>query len=721
MLTSEKTFSRSAWPRASTTRVAMLHLLVLQIFADVSAVKPQQQHEGGDTQDHNSGGHGLVAGHSGVKGENKKSKPNRDQPAEVIASVNGLGLGGDGVPASKDATRNNNAAAAAAALAAVQAASAASSALAAGSGAVRLDATAAPFAETIHLISSPTRYKDNTLANQIEKALEKEFPDDSADIEGSAGRSYNDTVKDKKGVLETVARVTHERFKGARPPPPVPADAFLANGDVNPNATKPRKKNDVESILASLEDTASQIDKAFGMSKSSESEPEDVARLIDAEDNEFVISNPKKGSMELQQDLQFISDLVVMIVCAAIGGVIFASMGQPVITGYLLAGSICGPGGFGLVNELVQVETLAQFGVVFLLFALGVEFSASKLRHVGGVAVLGGLLQVLLLMFVCGTLAKLGGGPISEGVFIGSFLSMSSTAVVLKCLQDRNWLQYLHGQVIIATLILQDCIVGLLFALLPVLGGNGEGENNFTSGLFSILRELVVLVLFLAFCFILTQKALPMSLSYLASLTTQSEELYQLVLVAFCLSVAWCSDYLGLSIELGAFVAGVMISVTEYAERTIQQIEPIRNIFAALFLASIGLIMNPLFLWTHIDILFASLLVVVVAKVTLTTVVVRAFGYSPRVAFTVGVCLAQIGEFAFVLLSRASNLGLVQKKLYLLLLGTTALSIVSTPIMFRSIPYLVRLGTLMRWLRREEGDTEELPQQVSHKPSKPRK
>lgn len=124
-------------------------------------------------------------------------------------------------------------------------------------------------------------------------------------------------------------------------------------------------------------------------------------------------------------------------------------------------------------------------------------------------------------MFVCGTLAKLGGGPISEGVFIGSFLSMSSTAVVLKCLQDRNWLQYLHGQVIIATLILQDCIVGLLFALLPVLGGNGEGENNFTSGLFSILRELVVLVLFLAFCFILTQKALPMSLSYLASLTTQ--------------------------------------------------------------------------------------------------------------------------------------------------------------------------------------------------------
>jgi len=362
------------------------------------------------------------------------------------------------------------------------------------------------------------------------------------------------------------------------------------------------------------------------------------------------------------------------------------------------------------VNELVQVETLAQFGVVFLLFALGVEFSAAKLRHVGGVAILGGLLQVVLLMFVCGSLAKLAGFPVSEGVFIGSFLSMSSTAVVLKCLQDRNWLQFLHGQVIIGTLILQDCIVGLLFALLPVLGGGSDGESNVVSGMVSILKELLVLVFFLACCFFFTKHVLPLGLHYLATLTTQSEELYQLVLVAFCLSISWISDYLGLSIELGAFVAGVMISATDYAERTTEQIEPIRNIFAALFLASIGLIMNPLFLWTHIDILFASLLVVVAAKVLLTTIVVRAFGYTPRVSFTVGVCLAQIGEFAFVLLSRASNLGLVQRKLYLLLLGTTALSIVSTPLLFRSIPYLVRLATLMRWLRREELEEETLPQ-----------
>jgi hypothetical protein len=166
--------------------------------------------------------------------------------------------------------------------------------------------------------------------------------------------------------------------------------------------------------------------------------------------------------------------------------------------------------------------------------------------------------QVLLLMFVCGTLAKLGGGPISEGVFIGSFLSMSSTAVVLKCLQDRNWMQYLHGQVIIGTLILQDCIVGLLFALLPVLGGSGSStdphHDHLASGVFAILRELTVLGVFLAICFAITRVMLPRALAYVASLSVQSEELYQMMLVAFCLAVAWVSDYFGLSIELGACV-----------------------------------------------------------------------------------------------------------------------------------------------------------------------
>lgn len=175
----------------------------------------------------------------------------------------------------------------------------------------------------------------------------------------------------------------------------------------------------------------------------------------------------------------------MVIVSATCGGIAFACAGQPVLTGYLLAGSVVGPGGFNVVSEMVQVETVAQFGVIFLLFALGLEFSTAKLRVVRAVAVLGGLLQVMLFMCLCGITALLCGGKSSEGVFVGAFLSMSSTAVVLKFLMEKNSTNALHGQVTIGTLILQDCAVGLLFALLPILGGT----SNFVQGLISMTKS----------------------------------------------------------------------------------------------------------------------------------------------------------------------------------------------------------------------------------------
>nr|GFA96999.1 K(+) efflux antiporter 5 [Tanacetum cinerariifolium] len=177
--------------------------------------------------------------------------------------------------------------------------------------------------------------------------------------------------------------------------------------------------------------------------------------LIDKQDNVFVISNKKSKYPILQVDVRLISDLVVTIVSAAIGGIICSCLGQPVIVGYILAGSLVGPGGLKFVSEMVQVETFAQFGVVFLLFALGLEFSMPKLKAVGPVAIIGGLLQILILMFLCGTLAMFCGAKLSEGIFVGCFLSMSSTAVVVKFLVEKNSNNALHGQVTIGTLIFQ--------------------------------------------------------------------------------------------------------------------------------------------------------------------------------------------------------------------------------------------------------------------------
>ncbi|XWS61055.1 hypothetical protein CRYUN_Cryun07bG0092800 [Craigia yunnanensis] len=469
--------------------------------------------------------------------------------------------------------------------------------------------------------SSSTGTGEGSIAKMFDRVLEKEFSENDQP-EGSDASSFNTSVTDQQAVLETVAKITHE--KGKR------NDTQEANGT-----------------------RSFQIQDVFSLENE---DSDETTTLIDKKDNVFVMSNKKSKYPILQVDLRLISDLVVVIVSAAIGGIIFSCLGQPVIVGYLLAGSLIGPGGLKFISEMVQVETVAQFGVVFLLFALGLEFSLAKLKVVGPVAVFGGLLQIVIFMFLSGIIAVLCGAKLSEGVFVGSFLSMSSTAVVVKFLVERNSTNALHGQVTIGTLIFQDCAVGLLFALLPVLGGS----SGLLHGMISMGKLMLVLSIYLTVTSLLSWSFVPRFLKLMMQISSQTNELYQLAAVAFCLLSAWCSDKLGLSLELGSFVAGVMISTTDFAQHTLDQVEPIRNLFAALFLSGIGMLIDVHFLWNHVDILLAAVILVIVVKTTVAAVVSKAFGYSFRTSFHVGVLLAQIGEFAFVLLSRASNLHLVE-------------------------------------------------------------
>ncbi|KAL5727914.1 K(+) efflux antiporter 5 [Ranunculus cassubicifolius] len=523
------------------------------------------------------------------------------------------------------------------------------------------------FYGNLSLDAAPPGAGEGSFAKIFESVLEKEFSENDQP-EGPDASSFNSSVADKQATTEEVAVVTHDRPK--------------KNNTQESNGTRPFQFQDVFSI--------------------ENEDNEDTTTLIDKKDNVFVMSNKKSKYPVLQVDLRLISDLVVLIVSATIGGIVFSLLGQPVIVGYLLAGSFIGPGGFNYISEMVQVETVAQFGVVFLLFALGLEFSLAKLKVVAPVAVLGGLLQIFIFMCLCATIALICTASLSEGIFVGFFLSMSSTAVVLKFLVDRNSNNALHGQVTIGTLIFQDCAVGILFALLPVLGGNSGALH----GIVSMARLLFLLSIFLTVASILSWSFVPRFLKLMIQLSSQTNELYQLASVAFCLLSAWCSDKLGLSLELGSFVAGVMISTTDFAQHTSDQVEPIRNLFAALFLSSIGMLINVHFLWSHVDILLASVILVIVVKTTVITVVTKAFGYSIRNSFLVGASLAQIGEFAFVLLSRATNLHLVEGKMYLLLLGTTALSLVTTPIMFKLIPAFMHLGVLMHWFPSDSSQSE---------------
>jgi monovalent cation:H+ antiporter-2, CPA2 family len=400
----------------------------------------------------------------------------------------------------------------------------------------------------------------------------------------------------------------------------------------------------------------------------------------------------------VQEDFRLIVDLVTVLAAAAAGGLLASLLRQPVLLGYLLGGMVVGPAGLALIKEVVQVETLAQFGVAFLLFALGVEFSLSELKKVQVISLGGGGLQIVLTILVT-TLLSLWMGWVTspaQGVFLGAILSLSSTAVVLKCLMERNETETSHGQVMLGILIVQDLALGLMLAVLPTLE-NPPGEIGLAIG-----WALWEIACFAAGAVAAGIWLIPRLLRFLAR--TESRELFLLGVVALCLGIALLTEHLGLSIEMGAFVAGLMISEVEYADQTLAYVEPLRDIFASLFFAAIGMLIDPVFLWENLDLILELVALVILGKFLIVTPLVRAFGYSLKTALLAGFGLAQMGEFSFVLASEGQALGLVSRQVYLLILGTTAVTLVMTPFILRGIPRLFTwaetIPSLKQWLDR---------------------
>lgn len=394
----------------------------------------------------------------------------------------------------------------------------------------------------------------------------------------------------------------------------------------------------------------------------------------------------------MQEDFRLIVDLVSVLAAAAAGGLFAALLKQPVLLGYLAAGVIVGPTGLGLIKEIIQVETLAQFGVAFLLFALGVEFSFSELKKVKVISLGGGGLQIALTILVT-TLVSLAMGWVTsppQGVFLGGILSLSSTAVVLKCLMERNETSTPHGQVMLGILVVQDLALGLMLAVLPALDQPAE-EVGLAIGWALLQTGLFALGAVAAGIWVI-----PRLLRLLAK--TESRELFLLGVVALCLGIALLTEHLGLSIEMGAFVAGLMISDAEYADQTLTYVEPLRDIFASLFFASIGMLIDPVFLWNNLELILGLVTLVFIGKFLIITPLVRIFRYPLKTALIAGLGLAQIGEFSFVLASEGQTLGLVSRRVYLLILGTTAVTLVVTPFVLRLVPKLFAWGESIPWL-----------------------
>jgi monovalent cation:H+ antiporter-2, CPA2 family len=406
------------------------------------------------------------------------------------------------------------------------------------------------------------------------------------------------------------------------------------------------------------------------------------------------------------EDFRLIVDLVSILAAAAAGGILAGLAGQPALLGYIVGGTIVGPAGLGLIKQLVQVETLAQFGAAFLLFALGVEFSFSELRKVRNISIGGGGLQIVLTILIT-TLISVSVGWVTtpqQGVFLGAILSLSSTAVVLKSLMEANETGTAHGQVMLGILVVQDLALGFMLAVLPALDQPPAAIGA------ALIQAIIKIGLFAAGATITGIWVIPRLLRLLASI--ESSELFLLGVVTLCLGIAVLTQKLGLSIEMGAFVAGLMISEVEYADRTLTYVEPIRDIFAALFFAAIGMLIDPRFLWENLDLILGLVSIVFIGKFAIITPLVRLFGYPLKTALIAGLGLAQIGEFSFVLASEGQALGLVSRRVYLLLLGTTAVTLLVTPFILKLIPSLLAwiesVPILDRWFKPSEQ-----PQEVS--------
>jgi len=339
--------------------------------------------------------------------------------------------------------------------------------------------------------------------------------------------------------------------------------------------------------------------------------------------------------------------------------------------GFLVTGVLVGPQGLGLIGSGKEVELLTEIGVVLLLFTIGLEFSLGGLLRIKRYVLLGGALQVTLTIVASFLILRSLGLPPNQAVFMGFLLSLSSTAIVLRILQERAEVDSPHGQISLAVLIFQDIVVIPMMIVTPYLAGVGEETQGSFVGL--ILKGVGLV----GFAFVAAKWLVPAVLYQIAR--TRSRELFSLTVLVICFAVAFLTHSLGLSLALGAFLAGLIISETEFTSETLGNIIPFRHVFTSLFFVSIGMLLDVEFLMERPGTVALVALCVMLLKLILTAFTVSLLGFPLRTSVICGLSLCQVGEFSFVLFLTGADMDLLEKELYQLFLDVSVLTMAATP------------------------------------------
>lgn len=381
--------------------------------------------------------------------------------------------------------------------------------------------------------------------------------------------------------------------------------------------------------------------------------------------------------------MEFLGIIEIIFIVSAVIVFILTKVKVPSLVGFLIAGILIGPSSLGIITNTHNIEVIAEVGVVLLLFSIGIEFSMKKLLKIKRLVFGGGFLQILITTFFISLFSFYFFKDIKIALFLGFLISLSSTAVILKILADKGDIDTPHGKIMVGILIFQDLFVVVLMLLIPLLAG----EAITTQEIFIKVAKAFLIILFV---FISSRVIFPYFLHQIVK--TKSRELFIISIIVICLGIAILTSYMGLSLALGAFLAGLIISESEYAHQALSDILPFKESFMGLFFVSVGMLMNLNFIFENFLLIISSLFIVIFIKVVALLIVMYILKTSQRVSILSSISLAQIGEFSFVLAFAAKESNLIGDNIYQLILSVTVITMILSPFMI-NLAYRVSENT----------------------------
>ncbi|OGS18634.1 MAG: hypothetical protein A3J83_04355 [Elusimicrobia bacterium RIFOXYA2_FULL_40_6] len=378
------------------------------------------------------------------------------------------------------------------------------------------------------------------------------------------------------------------------------------------------------------------------------------------------------------ENIPLLKDLIILLAASIPISILCRKLKIPAIVGFLITGVIIGPDSLALIHEKDSVNVLSEIGVVFLLFTIGLEISLERFARIKRFLIIGGSLQILLTNIAVIIIAKAFGFTIRESIFFGFFISLSSTAIVLKSYLDKGEMHSPHANIATGILLFQDfCVVPMLL-LLPTLG------SPETFSIFKILQTLLISGLAVSSIIGATYFLIPIGMAQVVKF--KDREIFTVFVILLCLGTAWLTNKVGLSLAIGGFIAGLILSKSDYSHQIVSEILPLKDVFISVFFISIGMLVKIHFMSQMlIPILLITLLVVLI-KFVFGSATVFLLKYPARVALVTGIGLAQVGEFSFLLLKSGQNYNIISPDNYQYLLSIALLTMLFTPFLIRWAP-----------------------------------